>query len=127
MDGKFSTNIIPYSIEYEKTVRGKKDEKSEVDRIIKAGYDQLEIAHFYTVGTDEVRAWAIRKGETAHEAGGKIHSDFTKGFINAQVLHADTLLKNPSYKQKLSKYSKKEGKAYIVKDGDIMHFNSKIK
>lgn len=98
MEGKFKTNILPYSIQYEKEVRGKKDKKSQADRIIKAGYEELEIAHFYTVGTDEVRAWAIRKGETAHEAGGKIHSDFTKGFINAQVIHSDTLLKNPSYK-----------------------------
>jgi len=63
----------------------------------------LEIAHFYTVGSDEVRAWAIRRGETAPEAGGKIHSDFTRAFINAEVIHADTLIKNPSYKDKLPK------------------------
>jgi hypothetical protein len=67
----------------------------------------LEIAHFYTVGSDEVRAWAIRRGETAPEAGGKIHSDFTRAFINAEVIHADTLIKNPSYKDKLPKYCKK--------------------
>jgi len=83
----------------------------------------LEIAHFYTVGSDEVRAWAIRRGETAPEAGGKIHSDFTRAFINAEVIHADTLIKNPSYKDKLPKY----GKTYIVKDGDIMNFSCKIK
>jgi ribosome-binding ATPase YchF (GTP1/OBG family) len=79
------------------------------------------------VGSDEVRAWAIRRGETAIEAGGKIHSDFTKGFINAEVMYSDTLIANPSYKDKLSKYSKKEGKAYVVKDGDIMHFHTKLK
>ena len=127
MDGKFPANIIPYSIEYEKTVVGQKDKQSQVDKIVRAGYDELEVAHFYTVGTDQVRAWAIRKGETALEAGGKIHSDFTKGFINAEVIHADTLIKNPAYKDKLVKYSKKEGKTYVVKDGDIMHFNTKLK
>lgn len=107
MNGKYLTNMIPFSIEYEKTVQDKPKEKSEVQNIIRAGYDELEIAHFYTVGTDEVRAWAIRKGETAPEAGGKIHSDFTRGFINAEVIHADVLLKNPTYKDKLGKYSKK--------------------
>jgi len=50
-----------------------------------------------------------------------------RGYINAEVIHADVLLKNPSYKDKLVKYSKKEGKAYIVKDGDVINFNCKIK
>lgn len=63
--------------------------------------------HFYTVGTDEVKAWAIRNNSNAHEAGSRIHSDFTKGFINAEVIHADVLLKNPDYKNKLQKHSKK--------------------
>lgn len=107
MDGKFAANMIPFSIEYEKSIQGTKNPKSQVQAIIEAGYEELQITHFYTVGTDEVRAWAIRKGETAHEAGGKIHSDFTKGFINAEVIHSDVLLKNPSYKDKLVKYSKK--------------------
>ena len=61
------------------------------------------------------------------EAGGKIHTDFTKGFINAEVIHSNKLLSNPDYKDKLSKYSKKEGKGYIVNDGDILHFNCKFK
>ena len=74
-----------------------------------------------------MRAWAIRCGETAQEAAGKIHSDLQKGFINAEVIHSDVLLKNPEYKNKLNKYCKKEGKTYKVKDGDIAHFNCKIK
>ena len=79
------------------------------------------------MGEDEVRAWAIRRGETAQEAAGHIHSDLKKGFINAEVLHADTLLANPTFKKKLSKHAKKEGKGYVVRDGDIAHFSSKIK
>lgn len=79
------------------------------------------------MGKDEVRAWPIRKGETAMEAAGKIHTDFSKAFAGAEVLHADTLIDHPEYKEKLGKYSKKEGKAYVVKDGDIIHFNCKIK
>lgn len=50
---------------------------------MKAAYEELELIHFYTVGVDEVRAWPIRQGETAVEAGGKIHTDFMKSFINA--------------------------------------------
>jgi len=57
----------------------------------------------------------------------KIHTDFGKAFINAEVIHSDNLLGHPEYKDKLGKYCKKEGKTYIVKDGDIMHFNCKIK
>lgn len=74
-----------------------------------------------------MKAWAIRKGETAIEAGMKIHTDFGKAFINAEVLHADALLAHPEWKDKLQKNSKKEGKIYVVKDGDIVHFNCKIK
>ena len=124
-DGKFSSRYIKYSVEHEQNK--KEGDKSEVENIMKAGYEELEICHFYTVGKDEVRAWAIREGETAVEAGGKIHTDFTKAFINAEVLHSDTLISHPEYKEKLQKNSKKEGKAYKVKDGDIMHFNCKKK
>lgn len=74
-----------------------------------------------------MRAWAIRTGENAAEAGGKIHSDFTKGFISAEIIHSDVLIKNPSYVDKLQKHCKKEGKKYIVKDGDIIQFNTKFK
>ena len=80
-DGKHPAKIIPFSVEYEE--EAKEQLKSQIANIIKAGYEELELCHFYTVGTDEVRAWAIRTGETAIEAGGKIHSDFTKGFISA--------------------------------------------
>jgi obg-like ATPase 1 len=124
-DGKHPAKIIPFSVEYEE--ERKNQDRSQIATIITAGYEELELCHFYTVGSDEVRAWAIRTGETAIEAGGKIHSDFTKGFISAEVIHADTLLKNPSLKDKLAKSSKKEGKNYVVKDGDIVHFNTKLK
>ena len=73
-----------------------------------------------------MRAWAIRKGETAVQAAGKIHTDFIRGFINAEVIHADTLISNPTYKLKLAKHIKKEGKTYIVKDGDVMHFRFNV-
>lgn len=127
MDGRFPSSLIPYSVEHEQAVAAGAGGSSEVERIIRAGYEELEIAHFYTVGRDEVRAWAIRRGETALEAGGKIHSDFSRGFINAEVLHADALIANPGYCDKLAKYSRKEGKAYVVKDGDVMHFLTKLK
>jgi ribosome-binding ATPase YchF (GTP1/OBG family) len=98
-----------------------------VNDIIKAGYEELELCHFYTVGKDEVKAWAIRSGETAMEAGGKIHSDFSKGFISADIIHSDSLIKNPSFCDKVLKHSRKEGKKYVVKDGDVISFNTKLK
>jgi ribosome-binding ATPase YchF (GTP1/OBG family) len=79
------------------------------------------------VGKDEVKAWAIRKNDTAVDAASQIHTDFGKGFINAEVISAEKLIANPTFVDKLEKNMKKEGKAYIVKDGDICHFNCKYK
>ncbi len=104
-DGKFQTQVIKYSVEHEQNIE--KREKSMVKDIIAASYDELELCHFYTVGKDEVKAWAIRTGENAQEAGGKIHSDFKKTFINAEVMHCDTLLAHPEYASKLQKHSRK--------------------
>lgn len=74
-----------------------------------------------------MRAWAIRTGETAQEAGGKIHTDFIRGFISAEVINSSDLIRNPSFVPKLGKHLKKEGKKYVVRDGDILQFNCKIK
>lgn len=74
-----------------------------------------------------MRAWPIREGATAIEAGGKIHTDFSKAFINAEVIHSKVLLEHPEYAAKLQKHCKKEGKTYVVKEGDIVHFNCKKK
>lgn len=79
------------------------------------------------MGKDEVRAWAIRKNDTAVEAASQIHTDFSKGFISAEVIASDKLIANPKFMEKLEKNMKKEGKTYVMRDGDICHFNCKFK
>lgn len=103
--GKHPTKIIRYSVEYEMQ-EGPKPE-SQIDNIIHSGYELLEIIHFFTVGKDEVKAWAIRKNDTAVDAAGSIHTDFTKGFISAEVLHSDKLIANPKLMEKFEKSMKK--------------------
>lgn len=92
-----------------------------VSRIAKAAYQCLGLISFFTVGSDEVRAWTIRKGMTAKEAAGKIHSDFEKGFIRAEVVSYEDLRKLGSMKACKEKgIMRLEGKDYVVKDGDII-------
>jgi ribosome-binding ATPase YchF (GTP1/OBG family) len=67
----------------------------------------LEIIHFFTVGKDEVRAWATRKNDSAVEAASQIHSDFSKGFISAEVIASDKLIANPKLMDKFEKSLKK--------------------
>lgn len=77
--------IIPYSAEYEKSELENKDEKKRtmIPKIIKSGYNALDLIYFFTAGTDEVRCWTIRKLTKAPQAAGVIHTDFEKGFICA--------------------------------------------
>ena len=77
--------IIPYSAEYEKSELENKDEKKRtmIPKIIKSGYNALDLIYFFTAGTDEVRCWTIRKLTKALQAAGVIHTDFEKGFICA--------------------------------------------
>ena len=96
---------------------------SALDRVIRASYDLLGLISFFTVGPDEVRAWTIRKGTEALDAADCIHSDIRRGFIRAEVLAYDDLMSSGTYAEarKLAKV-RLEGKAYPVKDGDIIEF-----
>lgn len=92
-------------------------------RVIRAGYALLELETYFTAGEKEVRAWTYRRGATAPEAAGVIHSDFERGFIKADVYHYDDLMKYKSEAAvKEAGFLRLEGKKYVVKDGDIMHF-----
>ncbi|HEY3489773.1 MAG TPA: DUF933 domain-containing protein [Candidatus Deferrimicrobiaceae bacterium] len=92
------------------------------DRLVKAAFDAMEYICFLTVGEDEVRAWNIRRGMTAVAAAGKIHSDLEKGFIRAEVVPYEDLLRCGSFaKAKTEGKFRLEGKDYVVRDGDIMH------
>jgi GTP-binding protein YchF len=94
-----------------------------VDRLVRAGYDLLGLATYFTAGVKEVRAWQIQKGWKAPRAAGVIHTDFEKGFIRAEVAAYDDFVANRGEKgcREAGKL-RAEGKDYVVKDGDVMHF-----
>lgn len=101
--------------------------ESALDRIIAGTYALLGLITFLTAGDKEVRAWAIRRGETAPEAAGTIHSDIQKGFIRAEVLGWDDFLKAGDFKKaKELGLHRLEGKTYIVQDGDIIEFRFNV-
>ena len=93
------------------------------DRVIKAGYELLQLETYFTVGPKEARAWTITKGTSAPKAAGVIHGDFEKGFIRAETIAYDDYVtlggENPA---KDAGKMRAEGKGYTVKDGDVLHF-----
>lgn len=96
---------------------------SGLDKLIKATYDLLGLATYFTVGKDEVRAWTFKKGMNAKKCAGIIHTDFEKGFIKAEVMSYDNLIKYGSeLKVKEAGRARLEGKDYIMQDGDICYF-----
>lgn len=98
-----------------------------VNQLIKAAYRLLNLETYLTAGVKEVRAWTIRKGMTAPQAAGVIHSDFERGFIKAEVIkYADFLQYKSEAAVKEAGKMSMEGKEYIVKDGDIMHFKFNV-
>ena len=98
-----------------------------IDQLTNYGYRMLEQITYFTAGKNEVRAWEIRKGATAPEAAGKIHTDFEKGFIRAEVFHFDDIdrLGSESSVKEAGRW-RLEGRDYVVKDGDIMYFRFNI-
>ncbi len=92
------------------------------NRVIRTSYRLLGLISFFTVGPDEVRAWTIRRGATAVEAAGTIHSDLAQGFIRAEVVHYDDLVRAGSLTEarKLGAL-RLEGRNYVVEDGDVVH------
>jgi GTP-binding protein YchF len=95
--------------------------ESALNKLIREAYDLLGLQSFLTAGEDECRAWTIKKGMTAQEAAGEIHTDFFKKFIRAEVVHYDDFIEAGSFvkAKELGKW-RLEGKEYIVKDGDII-------
>jgi GTP-binding protein YchF len=97
--------------------------KDGIDDLIKAGYDLLGLMTYFTTGEDETRAWTIKNGWTAPEAGTAIHMDFKEKFVRAEVIPWDKLLAVGSYAAAREKgLVKTEGKEYVVKDGDVIEF-----
>ena len=101
--------------------------ESGLDRLIKASYSLLGLISYLTAGPQEVRAWTIVKGTKAPGAAGKIHSDFERGFIRAEIVSFDDLVKHGSMNAvKEAGLYRSEGKDYVVKDGDIVLFRFNV-
>ena len=102
-------------------------EESGLDKVIKASYDLLGLMSFLTAGEPEVRAWTIKKGTKAPQAAGKIHSDIERGFIRAEIVSYDDLIKEGSMNAVKEKgLLRSEGKDYIMQDGDIVLFRFNV-
>ena len=102
-------------------------EESGLDLLIKETYDLLGLKTFFTVGSDEVRAWTFKNGMTAKSCAGIIHSDFERGFIKAEVMSYEDLIKYGSeQKVKENGGTRLEGKDYIMQDGDICYFRFNV-
>lgn len=102
-------------------------EESGLDKLIRVTYDTLGLATFFTVGTDEVKAWTFKKGMKAPECAGLIHTDFQKGFIKAEVMSYNDLVSLGSeLKVKEAGKARLEGKEYLMQDGDICYFRFNV-
>ena len=96
-------------------------------RVIRLSYDLLGLLSFFTVGADEVRAWTIRRGSSAYEAAGEIHTDLQKGFIRAEVIPYDELISLGGLSEAKAKGRLRlEGKEYVVHDGEIVHIRFNV-
>ncbi len=103
-------------------------EEPGLHRVIRLSYELLGLISFFTVGEDEVRAWTVRRGATAPEAAGVIHTDLQKGFIRAEVVSYDDLMAAGSMSAARSQGKLRlEGKDYIVQDGDILHIRFNVR
>lgn len=100
---------------------------SGLDRLNQAAYATLGLMSFYTVGADEVRAWTIRKGSTAPEAAGKVHSDMERGFIRVEIIkYADLIAAGSEAAAKAQGKMQVKGRDYTIEDGDICHFRFNV-
>ncbi|HET8701702.1 MAG TPA: redox-regulated ATPase YchF [Nitrococcus sp.] len=98
-----------------------------LDRVIRAGYRLLDLQTFFTAGPKEVRAWTVKAGASAPQAAGRIHTDFERGFIRAEVISFDDFIRcggEPGARE--AGKLRLEGKDYVVQEGDIMHFRFNV-
>jgi GTP-binding protein YchF len=102
-------------------------EEPGLNRVIRTGYSLLTLQTYFTAGVQEVRAWTYPEGSTAPQAAGKIHTDFEKGFIRAEIIGYDNFVEfNGEQGAKDAGKWRLEGKEYIVKDGDVIHFRFNV-
>jgi ribosome-binding ATPase YchF (GTP1/OBG family) len=98
-----------------------------LNQVIRTGYRMLDFITFFTAGKQEVRAWTIKRGTKAPQAAGKIHTDFERGFIRAEVIWWEDLiaLRTETACKSAGKMGT-EGKEYVVRDGDVVHFRFNV-
>jgi ribosome-binding ATPase YchF (GTP1/OBG family) len=102
-------------------------EEPGLNRVIRAGYQLLNLQTYFTAGEKEVRAWTVKVGATAPEAAGVIHTDFQKGFIRAEVIGYEDFIKFKGEQgAKDAGRWRLEGKEYVVQDGDVVHFRFNV-
>jgi hypothetical protein len=102
-------------------------EEPSLDRLVHAGYRLLGLETFFTVGDNEVRAWTVPVGTTAYDAAEEIHTDFQRGFIRAETIHADDFVRLGSYKAaREAGLVRSEGRDYVVQDGDVLLFRFNV-
>jgi GTP-binding protein YchF len=102
-------------------------EEPGLNRVIRAGYNLLNLHTYFTAGVKEVRAWTVAIGATAPQSAGVIHTDFEKGFIRAEVVaYDDFIANNGEQGAKEAGKWRLEGKDYITQDGDVMHFRFNV-
>ncbi len=134
-----NSKVIPLCVKIEEELSGLEPEdkkemlealgldESGLDKVIKESYDLLGLMSFLTAGEPEVRAWTIKKGTKAPQAAGKIHSDIERGFIKAEVVSYDDLMREGSMVAAREKgLVRSEGKEYIMQDGDIVLFRFNV-
>ena len=134
-----NAEVIPLCVKIEEelaTLEGEEEKEmlealglkeSGLDKVIKASYDLLGLMSFLTAGEPEVRAWTIKKGTKAPEAAGKIHSDIERGFIRAEIVSYNDLIKEGSMAAVKEKgLMRSEGKEYIMQDGDVVLFRFNV-
>ena len=98
-----------------------------LNRVIRAGYELLNLQTYFTAGVKEVRAWTIRKGDTAPQAAGVIHSDFERGFIKAEIVSFEDLDAAGSMAEARAQGKvRQEGKDYVMVDGDVVDFKFNV-
>lgn len=134
-----NSEVIPLCVKIEEELSGLEEEdkkemlealglaESGLDKVIKASYDLLGLMSFLTAGEPEVRAWTIKKGTKAPQAAGKIHSDIERGFIKADIVSYNDLMREGSMVNARDKgLVRSEGKEYIMQDGDIVLFKFNV-
>ena len=136
---KENAEVIPLCVKIEEELSGLEDKdkaemlealgltESGLDKLIRKSYDLLGLMSFLTAGEPEVRAWTIKKGTKAPQAAGKIHSDIERGFIKAEIVSYDDLIKEGSMANAREKgLVRSEGKEYIMQDGDVVLFKFNV-